>query len=301
MSLRGFTSHITVSFGAIALSALSFTASANAAGDPRGIWYDHNGRGAVEIKECSSNAKRLCGHVVYVKKTRHKKRCGQQIIGNVRSNGRGWIYSPTRGRSFPLAMKRLSNNRLRIVGNAGSFFTKTYVWKRAPDSIVNCEQAIVAKAKVAPTVKPVAKAKVTPTVKPVAKASPATTPAKPKTEIKTTTASTDSEPGNASSATTALLATPVVAETPAPEAVPVATPEPEANTEEPQANTDGVDDLSPPGGLSDGGDDKLAKLESVIKKFTGGKGLKGLKGNGKSGGKCKYRIPYVGRTIRVKC
>jgi len=285
MSLRVCTSHITVGFGTLALSALSFAASAHAGGDPRGIWYDHNGRGAVQIKECASNAKRLCGHVVYVKKARHKKRCGQQIIGNVKRNGRGWIYSPQRGRSFPLAMKRLSTNRLRIVGNAGSFFTKTYVWKRAPDSIINCEQAIVAKAKTKPAPKPVAKTKVA-------------TPTTSTTETKTTTTDKERDQGNASSATAALLASPVVAAAPTPEPTPVET---SVESQSPDTDTEVADDLSPPGGLSNGGGDKLAKLESVIKKFTGGKGLKGLKVKGKSGGKCKYRIPYVGRTIRVKC
>ena len=287
MSLRGFTSHLTVGFGTLAISALGFVASAQAGGDPRGVWYDHNGRGAVQIKACAKNANRLCGHVVYVKKSRHKKRCGQQIIGNVRSNGRGWIYSPARGRSYPLAMKRLSNNRLRIVGNAGSFFTKTYVWKRAPDSIINCEQAIVAKAETKPAPKSVAK---------VQNAATKTTTT---SETNTTTAETQGYIGNASSATAALLATPVVAEAPTPEPTPVETTD---ETQGPDDNAEVADDLSPPGGISNGGDDKLAKLDSVIKKFTGGKGLKGLKSNGNgSGKKCKYRIPYVGRTIRVRC
>ncbi len=282
MSLRVFTSHAAVGLGVFAVSALSFAARANAAGDPRGIWYDHNGRGAVEIKECASNARRLCGHVVYVKKARNKKRCGMQIIGNVRSNGRGWIYSPKRGRSFPLALKRLSNDRLRIVGNAGSFFTKTYTWKRAPDSVVNCGQAVVAKAK--PVAKPVAAA-------PKA----ATTHTTTTTKTRTTTAKiSDGDTGNASSATAVLLATSAVAAAPAPaptQAAPAA----------PATIANVADDLSPPGGLSKGGDGKLGKLKEVINKFTRGKGLKGFKLKGKGRGKCKYRIPYVGRTIRVPC
>lgn len=261
---------------------LGATAGAQAAGDPRGIWYDHNGRGAVEIKSCKSNPSRLCGHVVYVKKARNKKRCGMQIIGNVRKNGRGWIYSPSRGRSYPLAVKRLSNNRLRIIGNAGSFFTKKYVWKRAPDTIANCPGAIVAKAQPEPQTEPT-----TPKVKSVKiqKSEPENVAEPAPVE----TAKTDPiETGTVSTGSAALLATTRVA---APQPEPVENPEPET-AEQADGN-----DLAPPGGLSKGGDPKLEKLSAVIKKFTGGKGLK-LKGKG---GKCKFRIPYVGRTIRVPC
>lgn len=285
MYFQNSTKGSAVAFATIALSTLTISPEAHAAGDPRGIWYDHNGRGAVEIKECAGNAKRLCGHVVYVKKARNKKRCGMQIIGNVRSNGRGWIYSPKRGRSYPLAVKRLSNNRLRIIGNAGSFFTKKYIWKRAPDTIANCNQPVVAKK--TPEAQPQPTKVVTKTpVKKVAKVN-----ATPKAEPKVMSDETRVDPGNASSATAALLARPRVQPVAAPEPAPVET----AAT----AKSAPVDDLTPPGGISKGGSDKLAKLESVIKKFTGGKGLK-LKGK-KGGRKCKFRIPYVNRTIKVPC
>lgn len=283
MSFHRLATRPGLSVTALAFSALTFAANAHAAGDPRGIWYDHNGRGAVEIKNCAANPNRLCGHVVYVKKARNKKRCGMQIIGNVRSNGRGWIYSPKRGRSFPLAMKRLSDNRLRIVGNAGSFFTKTYIWKRAPDSIVNCGQAIVAEKK---AVEPVAKPVATKT-KPVAKSEPRI---EPKVEAKAEQPAV--EPTNTSSATAALIATTRIAAKEEPK------PEPVVETAEAEAETDTVNDLAPPGGLSTGGDEKLGKLNDIVKKFTGGKGIK-LSGKGR--GKCKYRIPYVGRTINVPC
>lgn len=302
MTFRVLTSHTSAGFATVAFTALSFAASAHAAGDPRGIWYDHNGRGAVEIKECASNASRLCGHVVYVKKARNKKRCGMQIIGNVRGNGRGWIYSPKRGRSFPLALKRLSNNRLRIVGNAGSFFTKTYIWKRAPDSVVNCGQAVVAKAKAQPVAKPVAKPAVETPQRTVAKAAaPVTQPSQKKTQAP---ANRDTDAGNASSATAALLLAPAAAAASAP--TPETAPAPVAQVAQDipataTPSTTVADDLTPPGGLSNGEDGKLGKLKEVINKFTGGKGLKGFKLKGKGRGKCKYRIPYVGRTIRVPC
>ena len=292
MSTGSQLKRAVLTLGTLSVSALTLSALSHAGTDPRGIWYDHNGRGAVEIKECASNAKRLCGHVVYVKKARNKKRCGMQIIGNVRGNGRGWIYSPKRGRSFPLAMKRLSNNRLRIVGNAGSFFTKTYIWKRAPDSIVNCENAIVAKKKAKPVAKPV----VTAAAKPVTPTKTDATPAPANTPPA-------SESNNTSSATAALISRTRVSEPEVAEAQPepVAAAAETTATEETATNQDepAVDDLSPPGGLSNGGDEKLGKLKSVIDKFTGGKGIKGIKLSGKR--KCNFRIPYVGRTIKVPC
>ncbi|MCH9765950.1 MAG: DUF2147 domain-containing protein [Alphaproteobacteria bacterium] len=278
-----------------ALGAVAWSTLAQANSDPRGIWYDHNGRGAVEIKECASNASRLCGHVVYVKKARNKKRCGMQIIGNVRSNGRGWIYSPKRGRSYALALKRLSENRLRIIGNANSrYFSKTYTWKRAPASVVNCgKPATVAKAKTKAPVKQAAAPapKTKPVVDSVAKTAPVPTTApvaKPAADSKPKTAEADT--GTASTGSAALFATSAAAAT--------ATPEPAPEVVDAEADAP-VDDLSPPGGLTKGGDDRLGKLKSVIDKFTGGKGLKGFSGKGK--GKCKFRIPYVGRTINVPC
>ncbi|MCH9808153.1 MAG: DUF2147 domain-containing protein [Alphaproteobacteria bacterium] len=125
-------------------TALLWTASAQAA-DPKGIWYDHNGRGAVQIKDCKSG-KGLCGYVVHVKKKKHAKRCGTQILGNVTSRGGGWIYSPSRGRKYTVRIKRLSDSKLRVVGNASSrLFSKTFTWKKAPDDLELCGKYAVAK------------------------------------------------------------------------------------------------------------------------------------------------------------
>lgn len=125
-------------FAAIAaLIAIPATA-ANASADPSGIWYDHNGRGAVQIQPCESGTG-LCGHVVHVKDSKNADRCGLQILGNVTSNGGGWIYSPSRGRRYTVRLKRLSDDKLRVVGNASSsLFSKTFTWKRAPDNVELC-------------------------------------------------------------------------------------------------------------------------------------------------------------------
>ncbi len=115
--------------------------------DPTGIWFDHNGRGAVEIAPCASG-KGFCGYVVHIKEAKNAKRCGMQILGNVTSNGGGWIYSPERGKKYSVELTRLNDDKLRVVGNAGSFFSKTFTWNRAPDDVARCgEETAAAPAK----------------------------------------------------------------------------------------------------------------------------------------------------------
>ncbi len=130
--------------GAAVSAALLISTSALAASDPSGIWFDHNGRGAVEIKQCDSG-KGLCGYVVHVKEQRNADRCGLQILGNVTEGGGGWIYSPERKSKYDVALKRLSDDKLRVVGNAGSrFFSRTFTWTRAPDDIARCGETTAA-------------------------------------------------------------------------------------------------------------------------------------------------------------
>ena len=130
--------------GAAVLAALLISTSAFAASDPTGVWFDHNGRGAVEIKQCASG-KGLCGYVVHVKEQRNADRCGLQILGNVTEGGGGWIYSPERKSKYDVALKRLSDDKLRVVGNAGSrFFSRTFTWTRAPDDIARCGETTAA-------------------------------------------------------------------------------------------------------------------------------------------------------------
>ena len=130
-----------------AAGAIIWTSGSHAATDPTGIWFDHNGRGAVEIAPCASG-KGLCGYVVHIKEAKNAKRCGMQILGNVTPNGGGWIYSPDRGKKYSVELTRLSDDRLRVIGNAGSFFSKTYTWNRAPDDVARCgEQTAAAPAK----------------------------------------------------------------------------------------------------------------------------------------------------------
>lgn len=118
--------------------AIAWSGAAAADNSPRGIWYDHDGRGAVEINDCE-NGRGLCGYVVHVKEKRNSDRCGMQILGNVTPQGGGWIYSPSRGKKYTVRVSKLNDNRLRVVGNAKSrFFSKTFTWERAPDGIELC-------------------------------------------------------------------------------------------------------------------------------------------------------------------
>ena len=131
---------------AAAAAALLWSASAQAATDPTGIWFDHNGRGAVEIKPCASG-KGVCGYVVNVKDPANASRCGLQILGEVTPGGGGWIYSPERKSKYDVELTRLSDDKLRVVGNAGSrFFSRTFTWNRAPDDIARCGETTAAAA-----------------------------------------------------------------------------------------------------------------------------------------------------------
>jgi uncharacterized protein (DUF2147 family) len=137
----------TVTITAAATAAL-WSASTHAASDPTGIWFDHNGRGAVEIAPCG-DGKGLCGYVVHIKDEKNAKRCGMQILGHVTPNGGGWIYSPDRGKKYSVELTRTGESTLRVVGNAGSLFSKTFTWNRAPDDIARCgETTAAAPAKV---------------------------------------------------------------------------------------------------------------------------------------------------------
>lgn len=132
-------------------AAASFSAVAQAANSPEGIWIDHTGRGGVEIKTCDNG--QLCGHVVWLKDQTDAKGCGLQILGDVKSIGggqwdNGWIYSPEKKQKFSVELTPLDGNRLRVKGYKGiKLFSKTMVWHKASSSLQRCDAATTAKAK----------------------------------------------------------------------------------------------------------------------------------------------------------
>jgi uncharacterized protein (DUF2147 family) len=244
---------------AAAAAALLWSASAEAATDPTGIWFDHNGRGAVEIKPCASGTG-LCGHVVNIKDPANASRCGLQILGEVTPAGGGWIYSPERKRKYDVELTRLSDDKLRVVGNAGSrFFSRTFTWNRAPDDIARCGETTVA----APATDAAAEAKsAIPSTAPVA--APVTTGA---------TSGAAALVANTSAKTTGAVS-PTTKEVTAASSIapaPVAAAKPAAATTKTAAapsTTTGATEIS-----SDTGSKR----------------------------KCKYKIPYIGRTVSVPC
>lgn len=119
---------------------------------PAGVWFDHTGRGAVEIAPC---AEALCGRIVWLKEpndkagqplrdTKNEDRarrgqpiCGLQIIGGLKrqSDGswdNGWIYDPEQGESFDVELRLRGPDQLQVKGYKGlKFLSETHQWKRA--------------------------------------------------------------------------------------------------------------------------------------------------------------------------
>jgi uncharacterized protein (DUF2147 family) len=152
-----------------------------------GVWINHEGKGAVEIKPCGDA---LCGNIVWLKSLvndegqplidrrnpdeskRNRPICGLAVIGNVRrtSDGwdEGWIYNPEEGAQYDVYLKA-SGDRLTVTGYKGvKLFSKTFTWTRAPADLQRCSGANQAKIKspakpaTAPAVKATAPAAVVP-------------------------------------------------------------------------------------------------------------------------------------------
>jgi uncharacterized protein (DUF2147 family) len=131
-----------------------------------GIWYNHSGKGAVEIRPCAEtgrDANYLCGFIVWLKDPNNKRGqpltdgynqnprkrtrpiCGLPVLGQLRpmSDGtwdQGWVYDPEQGKSFDAAIELRSPDRLILTGYKGiKFFSKSFVWKRAPDDLPRCD------------------------------------------------------------------------------------------------------------------------------------------------------------------
>lgn len=127
----------TAATAAVLVSA----ASANESPDPRGVWIDHTGRGAVEIVDCDGA---LCGRVVWLKDAKNEEACGVQILGDVQPAGRGvwdkgWIYDPEQDAKFSVELKPVGADKLRVLGYLGTkLFSETMVWQRAPADLQRC-------------------------------------------------------------------------------------------------------------------------------------------------------------------
>jgi uncharacterized protein (DUF2147 family) len=127
---------------AIIACAVVAAAPALAAPSATGIWIDHTGRGAVEIKQCGKN---LCGKVVWLEDAVNAEACGLQVLGNVRPVTRnrwdyGWIYDPDADAKYDVEITVLRNGKLKILGYAGTkWFSETMFWTRAPADLKLCK------------------------------------------------------------------------------------------------------------------------------------------------------------------
>jgi uncharacterized protein (DUF2147 family) len=148
--------------------------AAGAAGPPieTGVWINHTGKGAVEIRPCAASgpqSRSLCGFIVWLKEPNNKKGepltdaynpepskrrrtiCGLPVLGSLqRVQGgwdNGWVYDPEQGASFDAAIELAARDRLTLTGYKGiKFFSKTFTWRRAPADLQRCDQPREARA-----------------------------------------------------------------------------------------------------------------------------------------------------------
>ena len=154
--------------------ALGLSATLAEAAPPieMGVWINHTGKGAVEIRPCGASgasANRLCGFIVWLKEPnkrsgepltdghnpdaakRRRTICGLPVLGSLQrvSGGwdNGWVYDPEQGSQFDAAIELASRDRLVLTGYKGvKFFSKSFTWRRAPADLPRCDQPREARA-----------------------------------------------------------------------------------------------------------------------------------------------------------
>ncbi len=124
-------------------SILAHAANATgAATGPYGVWLDHTGKGAVEIKPCGQA---LCGHIVWVKDASNRSYCGRQIIGNaqpVRTGtwDKGWVFNPDDDSKYDVELKTIGDDKLQVLGYMGTkWLGETMIWRRAQPDLPRCD------------------------------------------------------------------------------------------------------------------------------------------------------------------
>jgi len=130
-----------------------------------GVWINHTGKGAVEIRPCDAagrGASQLCGYIVWLKEPTNRRGepltdgynrdpskrkrtiCGLPVLGALqRIDGgwdNGWVYDPEQGSSFDAAIQLTSRDKLILTGYKGvKFFSKSFTWRRAPADLPRCD------------------------------------------------------------------------------------------------------------------------------------------------------------------
>ena len=132
--------------GPLVISLAATCSTAFAASGPTGLWYDHTGRGAVEITDCDG---KLCGRIVWLKDASHKAACGFQVIGNVKpvAGGKwdgGWIIDPDKDPNTKYDVEITpQGEKLKVMGYAGvKFLSETMIWTRAPANLERCTESV---------------------------------------------------------------------------------------------------------------------------------------------------------------
>lgn len=136
-----FSAHKLALLTLCAAASVASAIPAHSSSSPLGIWVDEEKRGAVEVRRCG-NA--LCGYVVWVRDTKDRHGCGQQLMGDVtRSHSgwdNGWITSPEDGSKYSVAIEPVSRDSIKVIGYAGSkLFSKSMMWTRVNGKIERCD------------------------------------------------------------------------------------------------------------------------------------------------------------------
>ena len=104
---------------------IASTSTVSAAGSPFGIWFDHTGRGAVEIADRNGELR----DVWFKDPKNAKDGCNFQIIGNVRPVGAnrwdgGWIIDPDKApnKKYDVEITPQGDEKLKVMGYAGMKF-----------------------------------------------------------------------------------------------------------------------------------------------------------------------------------
>lgn len=124
-----------------------------------GIWYNDTGQAAIELAPCNNN---VCGRIIWLRqplnqngephrdarnpqpRDRDRQICGLRIIAGLSpQDDGGWdggrIYDPKTGKSYNVAIDRLSASRIRVTGYLGArLFGKSFTWQRAPENLNRC-------------------------------------------------------------------------------------------------------------------------------------------------------------------
>lgn len=148
---------MSLAFAFIAAPTASF---AQGAPEELGIWFNHTGKGAVQVYRCLQDRSRLCGRIVWLKETtnargepltdgrnpraslRSRPICGLPVLGNLQQTAggdwkNGWVYDPEKGAVYTASIHAKSPSVLTLTGYKGIFY-KTYGWKRAPADLPRC-------------------------------------------------------------------------------------------------------------------------------------------------------------------